>query len=72
VTARSIRSYELIGLAERLVPADAGKGRPRTVDLRRAVSTAFYALFHELISQATNELIGTDPGGAPQRSQVAR
>jgi hypothetical protein len=70
VTARSIRSYELIGLAERLVPADAGKGRPRTVDLGRAVFTAYYALFHELISQATNELTGTDP--VPQRSQVAR
>lgn len=71
MSARPIQPDELILLAEKLVPADAGRGRPRTVELRRAVSTAYYALFHELISQATTELIGT-PAGAPQRSQVSR
>jgi uncharacterized protein (UPF0332 family) len=72
MTARSIQPYELIGLAERLVPADAGTGRLRAVDLRRAVSTAYYALFHELINQAVSELIGTNSDGPPQRSQVSR
>ena len=35
-----------MGLAERLAGRGSGPGRPRTVDLRRAVSTAYYGLFH--------------------------
>ena len=33
--------------------AKRGKKRPRQASLRRAVSTAYYALFHLLISEAT-------------------
>jgi uncharacterized protein (UPF0332 family) len=41
--------------------------RPRQASLRRAVSTAYYALFHLLISSAILQW-----KGVPQRSQVAR
>lgn len=62
----------MLGLAETLVPADAGKGRPKTVWLRRAVSTAYYALFHELIDRATAELCGSNPSSQAKRDRVAR
>lgn len=36
----------------------AGRGRPREVNLRRAVSTAYYALFHCLADCCANMLAG--------------
>lgn len=63
MTARKIWPDELLALAATLAPVDAGRGRPRTVALRRAVSTAYYALFHELTIQAARELVGNDPVG---------
>ncbi len=36
-----------------------GRGRPRQADLRRAVSTAYYALFHALALCAANMLAGS-------------
>lgn len=65
-------SMELLWLAQSLVPADAGRGRPKTVSLRRAVSTAYYALFHELIDGATAELCGRAPSAREQRDRMAR
>lgn len=35
-----------------------GTGRPRQVDVRRAVSAAYYALFHAIITAATDQFIG--------------
>ncbi|QSB15628.1 hypothetical protein JQS43_04570 [Natronosporangium hydrolyticum] len=72
MTARPIMADELLNLADDLVPVDAGRGRPRTVELRRAVSTAYYALFHELIRHATRELVGDDSNVELQRRQAAR
>jgi hypothetical protein len=37
----------------------SGKGRPTQVTLRRAVSTAYYALFHALAGNCADMLIGT-------------
>lgn len=45
MTARPIAPVELLDLAYRSAGRGSGPGRPRTVDLRRAVSTAYYALF---------------------------
>ena len=39
--------------------ASAQSGRPRQIMLRRAVSTAYYALFHALCSSNAHTLIGT-------------
>jgi hypothetical protein len=67
-----IRSTELLDVARVLTPSAAGPGRPRTAQLRRAVSTAYYAVFHELVVQATVALCGNDPQGAAARHQAAR
>jgi hypothetical protein len=47
----------LLNQADRLAGKGAPPGAPRSVDLRRAISTAYYALFHELVIEATNELV---------------
>jgi uncharacterized protein (UPF0332 family) len=46
------RAEDLLQLAQELVSFHAPN--PRPVDLSRAVSTAYYALFHLLISEATS------------------
>jgi uncharacterized protein (UPF0332 family) len=48
----------LLGLAERLVHLD--RHRPQQASLRRAISTAYYALFHLLVWEATATLVA-DP-----------
>ena len=40
-----------------------GRGRPRQADLRRAVSTAYYALFHALALSCANMLAGSSRRG---------
>src|ERR1700691_52999 len=41
--------------AEKLIE---GPGRPRQVDLRRAISSAYYGLFHAILTAAADEVIG--------------
>lgn len=53
-------SQELLGTARRL--AKAGPGKPRQSDLKRAISTAYYALFHALAKECADRLVGTGPG----------
>ena len=49
--------------------ADTGRrGRPRQTDLRRAVSTAYYALFHCLAASCADLLVG---GSGADRSEPA-
>ena len=55
-------SDELIGTARRL--ARASPRKPRQSDLQRAVSTAYFALFHALAKEAADLLVGT---GAARR-----
>jgi hypothetical protein len=43
--------------ADRLIGVLAA-GRPRQVDLRRAVSSAYYGLFHAILAAAADEMIG--------------
>ena len=38
--------------------ANASPGKPRQADLKRAVSTAYYALFHALAKDAADLLVG--------------
>ena len=59
---------ELIETARRLV--QAGATQPPQADLRRAVSTAYYALFHCLAAAAANLLTGSDR--SPEWHQVYR
>ena len=52
-----MRDTDFIATARRLVEA-IGPGRPRETDLRRAVSTAYYALFHCLATCCADMLVG--------------
>jgi len=47
---------DLAGLAARL--AKASPKRPRQVDLRRSISTSYYALFHALAKNGADLLVG--------------
>lgn len=60
-------SHELIVTARLLANIQAR--RPRQADLKRAVSTAYYALFHTLAKDCADRLIGT---GVPSRHPAWR
>ena len=45
----------LLDHAEKL--ANAERGRPTDVDLRRRISAAYYAVYHELTGQAASHLV---------------
>jgi hypothetical protein len=45
-------SEELLDVARSLTDLDSGE--PRQASLRRAVSTAYYALFHLLVTEAAS------------------
>jgi uncharacterized protein (UPF0332 family) len=47
----------LIEQANRLIHREGG-GAPRQADLRRAVSSAYYSLFHEILIKATDDFLG--------------
>ena len=49
--------YELIRHANRLIKAQ--RGAPKQIDLRRAISATYYALFHCLLRAAADNLIGS-------------
>ena len=52
--------HDLIRTARQLASGDlgSGRGRPRQAELRRAVSTPYYAMFHALARTAADLLIG--------------
>jgi hypothetical protein len=54
-----IRPWDFLRLAEDLVDLDPR--RPRQAALRRAVSTAYYALFHLLVREAVEGSMGFRP-----------
>ena len=56
-----IDPLKLIEAARDLADHQSGQGRPRPVHLRRAVSTAYYALFHRISRDAAEQLL---PGGS--------
>lgn len=53
----AINSDHLLDQAEKLA-APPSTGRPRQADLRRAISTAYYALFHAALTAAADYVIG--------------
>lgn len=52
-----IQPRHLLALAEREAGIGAGPGRPISAELRRSVSSAYYAVFHALSMHAAMELI---------------
>lgn len=61
---------DLLKTAELL--AKARPRRPAQTDLRRAVSTAHYAVFHALARTCADQLVGTGSAGLPERTCVYR
>lgn len=49
-------SDHLLAQASRLASREAGA--PRQVDLRRAISAAYYAVFHKVLTAAADEIVG--------------
>jgi hypothetical protein len=52
----------LLDHARRL--AGEGRGRPPDADLRRGISAAYYAVFHDVTERAARHLIGSSPAAA--------
>lgn len=63
-------SDDLIAQADILLRLD--KRRPKQANLRRAVSSAYYALFHFLIEESTLMVVGTSNASKPLRQLVGR
>jgi uncharacterized protein (UPF0332 family) len=61
----------LLQLADELA-SPPRRGRPRQVRLRRAVSSAYYAGFHSLCTQATDLLVGATEQNTKRYSLVYR
>jgi hypothetical protein len=61
-------SDDLLALADRL--AKASPRRPRQADLHKAVSAAYYALFHAIAKNAADCLVGTVRATRPDRAWV--
>lgn len=67
----NIEPDHLLEQAEFLVSATAS-WNPRDVDLRRAVSNAYYALFHTLLMLVADEFVGSRNRSSPQYALVYR
>ena len=67
--ACAVNPRDLIQTARRLT--ESGAPQPTQADLRRAISTAYYALFHCLSGTAADLLTGASPG-SPEWQQVYR
>ena len=64
-----MNSRELIGAAR--VLTKSGRGRPAQARLRRAVSTAYYAMFHCMAASAADLFVGRTRGPAWHRAYRA-
>lgn len=65
-----VDAHELIRIARALASGalGSGRGRPRQSELRRAVSMAYYAMFHALAKQSADMLVGATRGNRSQRA----
>ena len=61
----------LLDQADRLI-APPGGGAPRQADLRRAISNAYYAVFHAVVAEAADDLIGRTNRTHPRYALVYR
>lgn len=58
----------LIGTAKRLVPANSTK--PTQANLRRCISTSYYAVFHALAKACVDGLVGVTKSRRPNKAWV--
>ena len=66
-----IDPQHLLEQADKLV-GSASQGRPRGVDLRRAISAAYYAIFHFTIAAAADSVVPASKRSAPQYTRIYR
>lgn len=62
---------DLLEQAKFLSLREVGRGRPRQASLRRAASTAYYAVFHLLAAEAAFQACPGSPRGLRERVQRA-
>lgn len=62
---------QLLDQADRLIRRGRG-GAPQDIDLRRAVSNAYYAIFHEIARDTADDLIGRKNRDTPQYALTYR
>jgi hypothetical protein len=62
---------QLLGVAK-LLASPPAKGAPVQAKLRRAISTAYYALFHTLVAAASDLLVGGKSRGTQRYLAVYR
>ncbi|GAB1817742.1 hypothetical protein [Herbidospora sp. RD11066] len=67
---RTFKAEEYLRLAGQMAGRATGTGRLQTAHLRRATSTAYYAVFHELVGQGVRRVAGK--GGDDHRHTVSR
>lgn len=61
----------LLDQAERLT-VPLGSGAPRQADLRRAISTAYYGVFHAVVMEAADDFVGKTQRDTPRYALVYR
>ncbi len=61
----------LLEQADRLITPPGG-GAPRQADLRRAISNAYYAIFHAVVAEAADVLVGKTHRASPRYALVYR
>src|SRR5271165_6423098 len=61
----------LLDQADRLITPPTG-GAPRQADPRRAISTAYYAIFHALLTEAADDLAGRTRRESPRYALIYR
>lgn len=62
---------DLIKQAEQL-GVEESRGRPKQASLRRAVSAAYYALFHEIIENAVSSILSNADAAGPIGARLSR
>ncbi len=62
----------LLDQAERLTAPPAGGGAPRQADLRRAISSAYYGVFHAILTEAADSFVGKTNRHTPRYELVYR
>lgn len=72
MSVRPLHADELLQLAGVLAGIGAGRGRPPTVQLRRSVSTSYYAVFHELSAHCVEAVFDDVSGDERRRWRAAR
>jgi hypothetical protein len=61
----------LLDQADKLI-APPGGGAPRQADLRRAISNAYYAVFHAIVTEAADDFVGITHRQTPRYALLYR